>query len=240
MPVEVVVPDWVVVVVGGGVVAVVVVVVGGGVVVLVVVVVGGVVVVVVVVGVVVEVVVVGVDVVVVVVVEVLVLVVAAFVVTGGVLQAVAASSPTVLAPWLRLAANVPSIPDRFATSLLNVVDAWAACAHWPAATAEEIEPRSLFKVLAWSLESSPPVLPQAASTETANPSVPARTARGALRIRGVTLEGGPVALALGSSVQGAWTEITHCPNDNRSASESGSLAARIADAAPAMSYSVRR
>jgi hypothetical protein len=68
--------------------------------------------------------------------------------------------------------------------------------------------------------------------ETAKPAPQARRARGARRIRGLTLEARPVGMLLG----GAWG---YCPKASRSASESGSPAALIAVAAPAMSYSVR-
>jgi len=123
-------------------------------------------------------------------------IVPALLVTG---QSCAASSPIVLAPWLRSAWSW-ALTDRgkFATSLLKVVAALAASAQSPAATADETEFRSPLKLFAWSAESRPEPPPQAASRAMAKPRTPARIARGAWRIRGLTLEARAVARASGS------------------------------------------
>jgi hypothetical protein len=142
-----------------------------------------------------------------------------------------ASCLIVLAPWLRSRCSVELIVDgRFATPLVSALAALDAAPHCPEATAEEIESSCAFNVLDWSDESRPEPPPQAARKAVARPRPPARSARGAWRIRGVTLEALAVAVRLGA----------HWPYARRSAKESGSLAARIAAAAPEMSYSVRR
>lgn len=64
------------------------------------------------------------------------------------LQSRAASSATVLAPWLRFCDRVVLIVDgRLVTALVSAAAALLACAHWWAATAAETEFSWLVSVL---------------------------------------------------------------------------------------------
>jgi hypothetical protein len=87
---------------------------------------------------------------------------------------------------------------RSATRLLKVVTAFAAAMHWPELTAEATVASWLFRFEASDDDSSPEPLPQAARSETAKPSPPATSARGAWRIRGVTLDTRAVSFPLGA------------------------------------------
>jgi hypothetical protein len=77
---------------------------------------------------------------------------------------------------------------RFTTALLKVVMSVATASHWPALTSDEIWSSWLLRLSAWSDESRPEPPPQATRNETAKPSPPARSARGAKPIRRLTLE----------------------------------------------------
>ena len=64
------------------------------------------------------------------------------------LQSLAASSATVLAPWPRFCDSVVLIVEgRLATSLVNAAAALLAGPHWPAATAAETEFSWLVRLL---------------------------------------------------------------------------------------------
>jgi hypothetical protein len=105
------------------------------------------------------------------------------VVTAGVLvvwwQSFWASSWTVEAPWMRLLRRV-ALTDagRLPTVPASAAAAVEAPLQLPAPTAEEIRSSCPESVLDWSDESRPEPPPHAATTsETANPSPPARMAR---------------------------------------------------------------
>jgi hypothetical protein len=83
--------------------------------------------------------------------------------------------------------------------------------HWPLVSAAEIASNWLFIVLDWSLESSPLLLPQAASKETAKPMPPATSARWKWRIRGVTLEPDAVVIQLDHREGAAMSVPLHGP-----------------------------
>ena len=115
--------------------------------------------------------------------------------------------------------------ERVAFKALTSV--WARLQE-PALTAEEIAFSWEAMVALWSPVSSPLLLPQATTKAAANPSPPARNAREPNPMCRLTLEAVAVAFTLGR-------HLVYCPYCRRSASESGSRAARIAAAAPAMS-----
>jgi hypothetical protein len=104
------------------------------------------------------------------------------------LQSRAASSLTVLAPWLRFCDRVVLIVEgRLVTALVSAADALLACAQLWASTACETESSWLVRLLFWSAESSPFVLPQATANAAANPRPPARNAREPKPMRRLTL-----------------------------------------------------
>jgi hypothetical protein len=142
-----------------------------------------------------------------------------------------ASSATVDAPWNRLLRSVTfTVAGSAFTATFSPRAASDAAAQLPEASAEEIRVSWLDSVLDWSDESSPEPPPHAAMrSETANPRPPARMARRRERIRRRTLEAPTVDVPLAACEAGYW------PYCSRSASESGSRAARIAAAAPSMS-----
>jgi hypothetical protein len=125
------------------------------------------------------VVVVGVVVVVVVVGAVVVVVGVVVGVVGVVLvQSLAASSLTVLAPWLRFRDRVVLTEEgRLVTALVRAAAALLACPQLWASIALETESSWLLRLLAWSDESRPLLLPQATANAAANPRPPARNAR---------------------------------------------------------------
>jgi hypothetical protein len=142
-------------------------------------------------------------------------------------QSVCASFAIVTAPWLRLLRNVGLIEiGRFWTSRFSAALALTAAPQLPDCTAALISLPWPLSDRDWSADSRPAPPPQAATHEAAKPSPPARMARGAKRIRGLTLEGQAVGVGL---------DPPYWPYARRSASESGRRAARIAAAAPAMS-----
>jgi hypothetical protein len=94
------------------------------------------------------------------------------------LQSRAASSLTVLAPWLRFCDRVVlTVDGRLVTALVSAAEALLAWAQLWASTAWETESSWLFMLLLCSAESSPLVLPQATANAAANPRPPARNAR---------------------------------------------------------------
>jgi hypothetical protein len=112
-------------------------------------------------------------------------------------QSRAASWLTVETPWSRSSRSVALIVEgSFATALARLRLALLAPAQSPAATADETWLSWLLSPLAWSLESRPAPPPQAAMSEVANPSPPARSARNRERIRRLTLEAASVWFAL--------------------------------------------
>jgi hypothetical protein len=107
--------------------------------------------------------------------------VVAFVCVVGVVvlaQSLAASSLTVLAPWLRFCERVVlTVAGRLVTALVRAAEALFAWAQSWASTALETESSWLLRLLLWSAESSPWLLPQATANAAANPRPPARNAR---------------------------------------------------------------
>ncbi|HEY1511507.1 MAG TPA: hypothetical protein VGF93_21035 [Solirubrobacteraceae bacterium] len=101
-------------------------------------------------------------------------------------------------PSVRLARSVGLTDDgRFETSFDRFCVALMTPVQSPLTSAEDTES-------SWSLipdacppESRPEPPPQATTNEAANPRTPARIARGACRIRPVTLETRPVGIPLG-------------------------------------------
>jgi hypothetical protein len=89
-----------------------------------------------------------------------------------------------------------TVGGRFAASFRSDAAAFSAAAQLPDWTAVDTESRAAWRLFAWSPESRPAPPPQATRDEAARPSPPARSARGAKRIRGVTLEARSVAVAL--------------------------------------------
>jgi hypothetical protein len=91
-----------------------------------------------------------------------------------------ASFAIVLAPCVRLRRSVGLIvTGRVWTWLLSDALALMAAPQLPASTAEEIWSAWPLNAIDWSPESRPPPPPQATTKEAANPSPPARMARGA-------------------------------------------------------------
>jgi hypothetical protein len=110
----------------------------------------------------------------------------------------------VWASWLRVRAPSPRFwisvavtPLRPAMALLSELNALVAWPHWWALSAEDTESSWPARVLAWSADSRPLLLPQAAANATANPRPPARNAREPKPIRRLTLEAVAVCLWLG-------------------------------------------
>ena len=89
-----------------------------------------------------------------------------------------ASLATTVAPCATALLSDESIPDRLLAELVNVVAAPATSAQRRDASAVETEFSWSLSVLAWSADKSPPLPPQAASSATAKPTAPARSARG--------------------------------------------------------------
>ena len=108
-----------------------------------------------------------------------------------------ASFAIVVAPWLRLLRRVGLIvTGRFWTSWFRAALALTAAPQLPDCTAALISLPWPLSESDWSPESRPAPPPQAATHETAKPSPPARMARGAKRMRGLTLEGQQVGFRL--------------------------------------------
>jgi hypothetical protein len=108
-----------------------------------------------------------------------------------------ASFAIVVAPWLRLLRKVGLIvTGRFWTSWFRDTLALIAAPQLPDCTAALTSLPWPLSESDWSPESRPAPPPQAATHETAKPSPPARMARGAKRIRGLTLEGRAVGFGL--------------------------------------------
>ena len=96
----------------------------------------------------------------------------------GLLQSRAASSLTVLAPWLRFCDSVVLIvAGRFVTALVSAAEALLAWAQLWTSTACDTESSWLFRLLLWSDESRPWLPPHATANAAANPRPPARNAR---------------------------------------------------------------
>jgi hypothetical protein len=94
------------------------------------------------------------------------------------LQSLAASWLTVLAPWLRFCDRVVlTVDGRLVTALVRAAEALLACPQLWALTAFETESSWLLRLLAWSDESRPLLLPQATANAAANPRPPASSAR---------------------------------------------------------------
>ena len=144
-------------------------------------------------------------------------------------QSRAASALTVDAPWPRLRTSVwLTLGGRSDSVLLSVLAALAAWVQEPALTAWVIALSCEAIVELSSADSRLLLSPQATTKAAANPRPPAISAREPNPIWRLTLEAGPITFTLGS-------KAPYCPYCRRSASESGSRAARIAAAAPAMS-----
>jgi hypothetical protein len=95
-------------------------------------------------------------------------------------QSRSASCWTVDAPWLRLLCSVELIePGRLLTSLVSADAALEAAPQLPDWTAFDTLSSVALRLFAWPLESRPAPPPQATRNETASPSPPARSARGA-------------------------------------------------------------
>jgi hypothetical protein len=125
-----------------------------------------------------------------------VLVVVGAVVVGVVvvvlLQALAASWLTVLAAWLRFCERVVlTEAGRLVTALVRAAEALLAWPQLWALIALETESSWLLRLLAWSDESRPLLLPQATAKAAANPRPPARNAREPKPIRRLSLAGIP-------------------------------------------------
>jgi hypothetical protein len=104
------------------------------------------------------------------------------------LQSLAASSATVLAPWLRFCERVVlMVEGRLVTALVRAAEALLAWPQWWADTAAAIEFSGVVRLLFWSAESRPLLLPQATANAAANPRPPARNAREPKPIRRLTL-----------------------------------------------------
>jgi hypothetical protein len=103
-------------------------------------------------------------------------------------QSLAASTPTVDAPWVRFRRRfLFTVPGRLLTELLNRCEALDAAPQSPALAADPTWSSWFDSEFAWSAESRPAPPPQAASSETAKPVPHATSARGKNRIRAVTL-----------------------------------------------------
>jgi hypothetical protein len=83
-----------------------------------------------------------------------------------------------VAPWATASLSDASTPDRLLADVVSAEAAFAASAQRRADSAAETEFSWSLSVLAWSADRSPPLLPQAASSATAKPTAPARSARG--------------------------------------------------------------
>jgi hypothetical protein len=95
-------------------------------------------------------------------------------------QSLWASWAIVLAPWLRLLRRVElTVAGRVWTSPERTALALTAAPQLPDWTADETASAWLLKALDWSPESRPEPPPQATTNDAANPSPPARMARGA-------------------------------------------------------------
>jgi hypothetical protein len=112
-------------------------------------------------------------------------------------QSLAASWATRDTPLARLLRRLAlTEAGRSATELLRLSLASEAARQLWLSTALEIWSSWLFSVLASPAGSSPELLPQAARMEMAKPSPPERSARGAWRIRDLTLETPAVGFSL--------------------------------------------
>ncbi|MGH2871577.1 MAG: hypothetical protein ACRDL5_03835 [Solirubrobacteraceae bacterium] len=119
-----------------------------------------------------------------------------------VVQLEAASAETVPAPCTRFWISFwVTVPGRSLTSLVSVAAACWAWAHWPAATAAEIECSWPARLADCPAESRPLLLPQATTNAAANPRPPARNAREPKPMPRLTLDIAAVCFGLGPVTQ---------------------------------------
>jgi hypothetical protein len=88
------------------------------------------------------------------------------------------SARTVEAPWATAFPSSGSTPERLLAEFCSCPAAPSAATQLRAARAAETEFSWALSVLPWSADSRLPLLPQAASNDTATPDKPARSARG--------------------------------------------------------------
>jgi hypothetical protein len=93
------------------------------------------------------------------------------------------SARRLAAPWATALLRDESTPDRLLAEFCRFPAALTAAAQLCDARAAAIEFSWALSVLPWSVDSRLPLLPQAASSDTATPNRPARSARGTKRIR---------------------------------------------------------